>query len=77
MWRLAPWLNFSDETAIWVNSLDSKQMDALFDEDFEKVLLDQWSHAGKKDNKKQKYLYIRIIGSWMYSETEDHCVYQS
>jgi hypothetical protein len=32
-------------------------MMALFDEDFEKVLLDRWSHVGKNDTKKTKGLF--------------------
>jgi hypothetical protein len=54
----------------------------LSDEEFEKVLLDKWSHARKKEENEKHvrvifYWYLLIAGSWIDSEGEDHCVYKS
>ena len=69
-----------DEANKWWLSLDYKQFPKLSDEEFEKFILDKWSHAGKQDNEKRGvifYWYLLITGSWKYSEGEDHCVYKS
>jgi len=53
-WRF--WIEFylKDEAMVWYNSLDYSKMKALSDEDFEKVILDKWSHNLKEIQDKLK-----------------------
>ena len=46
-WRDSWGLAFKDEAYKWYLSLDDKQLTKLSDAEFEKVLLDKWSHARK------------------------------
>ena len=57
-WRGKVWLFLIDEAAKWWwNSLDHKQLTKLSDEEFEKLLLDRWSHARKQDKEKHVGLF--------------------
>ena len=51
------WLGFKDEAYKWYFSLDDKQLTKLSDAEFEKVLLDKWSRARKKENATHKGLF--------------------
>jgi hypothetical protein len=46
-----------DYAEIWWQSLDSTKMMALFDEAFEKLFLDKWSHAKSKNKEGTKDLF--------------------
>ena len=46
------WFNLKDEATKWWFSLDLEQLTKLSDEEFEKLLLDRWSHARKQDKEK-------------------------
>ena len=49
-------LNMRDEAQKWNLSLDYKQLTKLSDAEFEKVFLDKWSRARKKENETHKGL---------------------
>ena len=53
-WRV--WFNLKDEATKWWVSLDRKQLTKLSDAEFEKVLLDKWARARKKENETHKGL---------------------
>jgi len=44
--------NFTDEAATWWGLLNQKKCSNLPNEEFEKLLLDRWSHARKQDKEK-------------------------
>ena len=57
-WRGKVWLFLIDEASTWWwKSLDHKQLTKLSDTEFEKVLLDKWSQARKKENETHKGLF--------------------
>lgn len=49
--------HFKDEAATWWESLNRVKCLNLLDEEFEKLLLEKWSHAGKQDNEKHVGLF--------------------
>ena len=49
-------INMTDEAQKWNLSLDYKQLIKLSDAEFEKVFLDKWSRARKKENETHKGL---------------------
>jgi len=49
--------NFKDEATKWWESLNRKKWLNLPDDEFEKLLLEKWSHAGKRDNEKHVGLF--------------------
>ena len=55
-WKLPMVLNMRDETLKWYSSLDYQQLNKLSDAEFEKVYLDKWSRARKKENETHKGL---------------------
>ena len=56
-WRDSWWFGFKDEAYKWYLSLDNKQLTKLSDAEFEKVLLNKWSRARKKENEPRKGLF--------------------
>ena len=56
-WRDSVWFGFKYEAYKWYFSLDDKQLTKLSDAEFEKVLLDKWSRARKKENEPRKGLF--------------------
>ena len=52
--------NFKDEAATWWGLLNQKKCFSLPDEEFEKLLLDRWSHPRKQD--KEKYVGLFPTG---------------
>ena len=58
-WRTFVVFNF--EAATWWGLLNQKKCSNLLDEEFEKLLLDRWSHARKQDNEKHVGLLPTII----------------
>ena len=48
-WKAILWLNLTEEADLWWNSLGIKQLDDLSDEEFEKLFMDKWSCARKKN----------------------------
>ena len=57
-WRGKVWLFLIDEASTWWSkSLNHKQLTKLSDAKFEKVLLDKWSKARKKENETHKGLF--------------------
>lgn len=59
-WKTFIWLGLRDEVAIWWSSLDETKLYKLSDEEFEKVLLDKWSHARKQENETHKGLFLLV-----------------
>ena len=51
------WLGFKDEVYRWWFSLDNKQLTRLSDAEFERILLDKWFRARKKENETRKGLF--------------------
>ena len=49
--------NFRDEATTWWELLNQKKCYNLPDEEFEKLLLDTWSHARKQDKEKHVGLF--------------------
>jgi hypothetical protein len=45
------------DAAIWWKSLDYKEMMTLSNGEFEKILLDKWSHGENKDTERTKSLF--------------------
>jgi hypothetical protein len=45
------------DVVIWWKSLDYKEMMTLFNGEFEKILLDKWSHGENKDKERTKSLF--------------------
>ena len=56
-WRTFVVFNFEDEAATWWGLLNQKKCSNLPDEEFEKLLLDRWSHARKQDKEKHVGLF--------------------
>jgi hypothetical protein len=50
-------LKLQGDAAIWWKSLDYKEMRTLSNGEFEKILLDRWSHGKNKDTKSTKGLF--------------------
>ena len=50
-------LKLQGDAAIWWKSLDYKEMMTLSNGEFEKILLDKWSHGGNKDKERTKSLF--------------------
>ena len=50
-------LKIRDEAQKWWLSLDHKQLTKLSDAEFEKVFLDKWSKATKKENETHKRVF--------------------
>jgi len=46
-----------DEAAIWWKSLESEILKLCCADKIEKLFLDKWSHIGKKETKKPKWLF--------------------
>ena len=55
-WKIAVWFNLTEEADRWYSSLDYQQLIKLSDAEFEKVFLDKWSRARKKENETHKGL---------------------
>ena len=51
------WLGFKDEATKWYFSLDNKKLTYLLDVEFERVILDKWSHDREKENEPRKGLF--------------------
>ena len=49
-WKFWVVTKFKDEAAIWWKLLNQKKCSNLPDEEFEKFILDRWSHPRKQDN---------------------------
>ena len=60
-WKNLSWLGLEDEAAKWFRSLDSKKLYKISDEEFEKVILDKWSRARKKENETRKGLFSASV----------------
>ena len=45
-------LHLQGDATIWWNSLNYRKMMALFDEEFEKLFLEKWSHGKSKEIRK-------------------------
>ena len=56
-WKGMVRLNLTEEADRWWRSLGIKQLDDLSDKEFEKLLLDRWSHARKQDKEKHVGLF--------------------
>jgi hypothetical protein len=56
-WKFLLPYGFKEDVAIWWQSLDFAKMMALFDDAYEKLLLDKWSHAKSKDKESTKGLF--------------------
>jgi len=56
-WRTFLVFNFKEEAATWWGLLNQKKCSNLPDEEFEKLLLDRWSHARKQDKEKHVGLF--------------------
>lgn len=56
-WRDSVWFNLKDEASKWWFSLDHKEFTKLSDVEFERVLLEKWSKARKKENETHKGLF--------------------
>lgn len=56
-WKWLVLGNFEDEAATWWGLLNQKKCLNLHDEEFEKLLLDRWSHARKQDKEKHVGLF--------------------
>ena len=56
-WRFWVVANFPDGVATWWELLNQKKCSNLPDEEFEKLLLDRWSHARKQDKEKHVGLF--------------------
>jgi hypothetical protein len=50
-------LKLQGDAAIWWKSLDYKEMMRLSNVEFEKILLDKWSHGENKDKERTKSLF--------------------
>jgi hypothetical protein len=50
-------LKLQGDAAIWWKSLDYKEMITLSNGEFEKILLDKWSHGENKDKERTKSLF--------------------
>jgi hypothetical protein len=50
-------LKLQGDAAIWWKSLDYKEMMTLSNGEFEKILLDKWSHGENKDKERTKSLF--------------------
>ena len=50
-----------DEVVRWWSSPDNKKLSNLSDEEFEKLLLDKWSHATQQKNETRKGLFSDAI----------------
>ena len=59
-WRLWTDSYFKDDAKVWWCSLDSRNLKALSDEDFEQVFLDKWSHSKNKYQVGHKHLFSRL-----------------
>jgi len=55
-WKLPMVFNMKDEALKWYSLLDYQQLNKLPDAEFEKVFLDKWSRARKKENETHKGL---------------------
>jgi len=55
-WKTTVRVHLTEEADRWYSSLDYKQLLKLSDAEFEKVLLDKWSQARKKENETHKGL---------------------
>jgi hypothetical protein len=51
-------LKLQGDASIWWKSLDYKEMMTLSNGEFEKMLLDKWSHEENKDTKRTKSLFL-------------------
>jgi len=60
-WRWWVVEQFRDEAAIWWGLLNQKKCSSLPDEEFEKLLLDRWSHARKQDKEKHVGIFPTVI----------------
>ena len=57
IWQIWVWMNLRDDARIWWDIINSKEIHALSNEEFEKVFLSRWSHVGKRDTKSTKGLF--------------------
>ena len=57
-WRGLVSLHLPGDASIWWASLKYSQIMTLFDEEFEKLFLDRWSHTKCKDEESTKGLFL-------------------
>jgi hypothetical protein len=50
-------MNLRDDASIWWSGLQSEQIHALLDKEYEKLFLEKWSHAKIKDKDYTKVLF--------------------
>lgn len=60
-WKFWAVANFEDEAATWWELLNKMKCSNLPNEEFEKFILDRWSHARKQDNEKHVGLFSTSI----------------
>ena len=60
-WKVLLPLGFQDDAARWWYSHANKQLSKLSDAEFERVLLDKWSRARKKENETHRGLFSSVV----------------
>jgi hypothetical protein len=74
-WRIDLHVNLKDDAHIWLDGLSYEDIKALSDEEYEKLYIDRWSHAKKKDNNIHMSLFscnnfiLQVHGCIQYKKT--------